>query len=307
MARYHGSELVPQDTRRYVGRTTKRPRKGDISWASTFAPLPADPRCVYPATVLARSVTRPHPNLKVQARHNVADFLATQTEPRYAIRINGLDTPWWEDDLRATVVGGVALASIVVPKVETVGQLELIDAVLGELDPEGFVRTQALIETALGMRDVDLLASSSPRLDTLVLGYADLSASLRRPIGRPANFAWLAVQDRIMLAARCNGLAAMDGPWLKFDDQIAGRQNNRQAVDMGFDGKWAIHPCQVADIHYAFSPSEEEIAAARSVVEAFDLASSEGAAVVAVDGLMIDAPVADAARAVLARVGGPGR
>ncbi|MEA2144400.1 MAG: citrate lyase subunit beta / citryl-CoA lyase, partial [Solirubrobacteraceae bacterium] len=199
--------------------------------------------------------------------------------------------------------------TIVVPKVESPADLAFVERLLdgaeaasGRTSPIG---VQALIETAAGVARLDEIAGASPRLDSLILGYADLSASLGRAAGAGAELdSWRSIQDAVLVAARTHDVAAIDGPYLgiKVDEGFTAAAE--RARDMGFDGKWAIHPAQVAALNALFTPSEEEVEHARAVIAALADAEREGGAgAVALDGQMLDEAVRVAALRVLARAG----
>jgi citrate lyase subunit beta/citryl-CoA lyase len=204
---------------------------------------------------------------KAEARGMVVEALAAGgwAAESVAVRVNPIGSEWFEADL-AAVAGRVG--SIVVPKVE------------GPLSDLG-VPVQALIETALGLERLASIAGSA--VEALILGYADLASSLSRPAGGALEL-WLPVQNAVLVAARAHGLRAIDGPHLDIAADDAFRAAARRARDLGFDGKWAIHPGQLADLNAIFTPSEEEVAHARAVIEALD--RGEGA--VALDGAMVD-------------------
>jgi citrate lyase subunit beta/citryl-CoA lyase len=165
------------------------------------------------------------------------------------------------------------------------------------------MRVQALIENAAGVANVNEIAAASPRLDSLILGYADLSASLGRARGAMAELdSWRAIQDALLVAARANDVSAIDGPYLgvKVDEGFTAAAE--RARDMGFDGKWAIHPAQVAALNELFTPTEEEVEQARAVIDALEAAERDGGAgAVALEGQMLDEAVRVAALRVLAR------
>ncbi|MBA3748433.1 MAG: CoA ester lyase, partial [Solirubrobacterales bacterium] len=164
------------------------------------------------------------------------------------------------------------------------------------------------IETAAGVSRVQEIAGASPRLDGLILGYADLSASLGRAAGAGAELdSWRAIQDQILLAARTHDVVAIDGPYLGVAVDDAFTAAAERARDMGFDGKWAIHPAQVAALNAIFTPTHEEIEHAQAVIDALDEAErSGGAGAVALDGQMLDEAVRVAALRVLARADAAG-
>jgi citrate lyase subunit beta/citryl-CoA lyase len=224
-----------------------------------------------------------------------------------SVRVNAPRTPWCHADIVALASLPNGPASLVVPKVESAGDLAFVERLLdgaeaaaGSVRP---LRVQALIETAAGVSRVQEIAAASPRLDALILGYADLSASLGRARGAGAPLdSWLAIQDQLLLAARTYDLAAIDGPYLGISVDEGFTAAAERARDMGFDGKWAIHPAQVAALNELFTPTAEEVEHARAVVDALGEAErSGGAGAVALDGQMLDEAVRVAALRVLAR------
>ena len=193
------------------------------------------------------------------------------------------------------------------PKVEHVHDLAFADRLLagaeaaaGRTTP---IRLLALIETAAGLAAVAEIARASERLDGLVLGYADLAASLGRPVGAPAPQDWRYAQESVLVAARAAGIQAIDGPHLATRDDDAFRAGVMHARTLGFDGKWAIHPAQLDTLREAFTPSEAEVADAREVLAALDRAAAGGAGAVAAGDQMLDEALALSARRVLARAG----
>jgi citrate lyase subunit beta/citryl-CoA lyase len=240
------------------------------------------------------------PARKIAARNTVADFLAEAGEAtlgRATVRINAVGSPWWRDDLSALAASAPGLRDVVVPKTERAADLIELDAVLGGV-PLGI---QALVETALGVRDLPDLLAASDRIVSVVIGYADLAVDLRRPVGRPANPAWLSVQDRVVVVTRAAGVAPIDGPWFDFRDRDACVAADVHAAALGFDGKWVIHPGQVADVNAAFTPTAEQVERAQAVVAAFDTALASGAGTVGLEGVMLDRPVVESARQVIGR------
>ena len=223
-----------------------------------------------------------------------------------SVRVNAPRTPWCHADIVALASLPSGPASLVVPKVESAGDLAFVERLLDGVEAAACVegmRVQALIETAAGVSRVQEIAAASPRLDALILGYADLSASIGRAAGAAAPLdSWLAIQDQILLAARANDLAAIDGPYLGISVDEGFTAAAERARDMGFDGKWAIHPAQVPALNALFTPSDEEVAHARAVIGALEEAErTGGAGAVALDGQMLDEAVRVAALRVLAR------
>jgi len=238
---------------------------------------------------------------KFAARGIAADILGQGHTKNVVVRINGLDTRWWRDDLAATVNKDVSITGIVVPKAEVVEQLGELEHELEQLEVGLGRRLELhlLIESARGIRDVDRLLAHSKRTTAVILGYADLSVSLQRPLGRPAALTWLPIQNHLLVAARARGVRAIDGPWFDFKDTESCAAANAHAAAFGFDGKWVIHPSQIAGVNAAFSPTAEAVNRARRIVAAFEEVGAD--AVLAVDGAMVDKPVVEAARLVLAR------
>ena len=137
------------------------------------------------------------------------------------------------------------------------------------------VRVQALVETAGGLLRAGAIAAASPRLDSLILGYADLAASLGRPPGSERPELWLHAQETVLVAARASGLQAIDGPYLAIRDADGLRARAEQVRALGFDGKWAVHPEQLAAINAAFTPQAEEFDRASAIVAALEGAEEQ--------------------------------
>jgi citrate lyase subunit beta/citryl-CoA lyase len=250
------------------------------------------------------------PEAKEAARALVVQALASDAYAActVAVRVNQPGTPWCHEDLAALARAPRPPASVVLPKVEGPGDLAFADRLLdgaerGAGHEPPVMRIQALIETAAGLARVLESAAASPRLESLILGYADLSASLGRSAAGARDLdGWRAAQDAVLVAARANGLQAIDGPWLGVAVDEAFTAAAARARDAGFDGKWAIHPSQVAALNELFTPSAEELERARAVIAALDAAErDEGRGAVALDGQMLDEAVRVAALRTLAR------
>lgn len=224
-----------------------------------------------------------------------------------SVRVNGRETPWAAEDLAAVAAAPGPLRSIVLPKAESAEDVAFAAAALEAAEPVRAGRpslgVQALVETALGIARVQEIAAASPRLEALVVGYADLAASLGRTAAGAADVTmWDPVREAVLVAARAHGLQAIDGPYLGLAPDEAFAAAARRACDQGFDGKWAIHPAQVAPLLELYTPSAEEVAQARAVVAALAAAErEEGQGAVALDGRMLDEPVRLAALRVLAQ------
>ena len=246
---------------------------------------------------------------KDEARETVVAALAEPQwqDVRTSVRINAPRTPWCHLDVMALASLPDAPETIVVPKVESPADLAFIERLLdgaeaaaGRDAPMG---VQALIENAAGVAHVTAIAGSSPRLVGLILGYADLSASLGRARGAAAELdSWRAIQDAVLVAARAHDIAAIDGPYLGVKVDEGFRAAAERARDMGYDGKWAIHPAQVAALNELFAPTDDELEHAHAVIAALEDAEREGGrGAVELDGQMLDEAVRIAAQRVLAR------
>jgi len=221
---------------------------------------------------------------------------------RVSVRVNGIETEWAEAELSALSRAPSPPAAIILPKASQ-GAIEQAAAAIRADCP---IQLQALIETADGLLAIEQAAAAARgRLEALVIGYADLAVSLgRTPAGAQSLELWLAVQDRVLTAARANGLRAIDGPFLSLDDQAGLERSATRAAQLGFDDKWAIHPAQIEPIRNAFAPTEPEVEDARAVIEALEAAQRNGAGAARLAGRMLDEPVRLAALRTLARAEG---
>jgi citrate lyase subunit beta/citryl-CoA lyase len=247
------------------------------------------------------------PAAKDEAREAVAAALAEDfAAPSVAVRVNGIGTPWCHLDLAAVAGSAREHVTVVLPKVESAGDLAFADRLLAGAEAAARrqtpVRLLALIETAAGLQAVGGLASE--RLDGLILGYADLAASLGRPGGGQAEPEhWRFAQDALLVAARAAGIQAIDGPHLAIRDDEPFRAAVAHARALGYDGKWAIHPAQLEALREAFTPTEDEVAEARATLAALERAAADGAGAVAAGDRMLDEALAVSARRVLAQAG----
>jgi len=219
---------------------------------------------------------------KEAARANLAGAKARGT---LAVRINGVRTSWWRDDLAAAASADV----IVVPKVESPDEVAAVAELLG-----AGVGLEVQIETARGLVEVERIAAAGAPLEALVFGPGDFAASIGAPvltIGAGASEYALA---RIAVAARAFGLQPVDGPYAVLADLEGLEAAARRALALGFDGKWVIHPDQIEPMNAVFTPSAAEAERARQIVAAADGASS-------VEGEMVDAAAKKLAESVLAR------
>ncbi len=218
------------------------------------------------------------------------------------VRINAVDSGCWKQDLQEVVMPG--LDAVMLPKSGGPGALEAVDACMTRLErarnlPVGGIRLIALIETAQGVENAALLAAASSRLEGLFLGAEDLTADLRckrTREGREIAYA----RSRLVMTAHAAGLSAYDTPFTDVKDDEGAEADARTARAFGFDGKAAISPRHLAGINRAFSPSAEEIAYAREVLDAIAAGKRQGRGAVALHGKMIDAPIVARAGQTLA-------
>jgi citrate lyase beta subunit len=246
------------------------------------------------------------PDKKAEARDTVISAfteLDWRSKPR-TFRMNALDTPYFYRDLIDIVEGSAgAVDLIIVPKVNRPEDVYVVDTLLTQIEAglgmDRHIRLEAQIETAEGLVNCEAIASSSDRLESLIYGPGDYSASVRMPASSiGAMDEWDAVypghryqyvMHRILTAARVAGIRAIDGPFANFRDEEGHRQSCMIARSMGYDGKWCIHPAQIPLTNELFAPSESELEWAQRVIAAYDEANQKGLGAVALDNKMIDA------------------
>jgi citrate lyase subunit beta / citryl-CoA lyase len=230
-----------------------------------------------------------------------------------AIRINGLDTPWCFGDVIEVVTGARdALDVIIIPKVLTAREVWWVDVLLTQLEAQlGLDRPialEALIEEAEGLLNAQQIAKSSSRLEAVIFGAGDLSASLRsrvdgnfQPLGHYPGDYWHAVRMQVLAAARAAGIAAIDAPYPGYQDADGYRREATYASQLGFDGKWAIHPDQVPIAHQVFTPTAGEVEEARAIMADYRRAEADGVGAVGRGGKLVDAALMRHAANVLRR------
>ena len=245
------------------------------------------------------------PPEKEQARKNVIEALRdidwAGKGKTVSVRINGLDTHYMYRDLVDVVEqAGQHLDTILVPKVGVPADLYCVEALVNQIeqakDFDNRIGTEALIETALGMANVEAIAASGGRLEALHFGVADYAASNRaRTVsigGLNPDYPgdqWHFALSRMIVACRAYGLRAIDGPFGDYSDPDGYLDGARRAAALGAEGKWAIHPSQVELANTVFTPPEAEVTKARRIVEELRKAEAEGKGAASVDGKMIDA------------------
>jgi citrate lyase subunit beta/citryl-CoA lyase len=228
---------------------------------------------------------------KEAARAKVVDAVKNQDwgEKVLCVRVNAWDTPWTYGDV-IEVVGnaGERLEEVMLPKVQTPGQVEAMDLLLTQVEknaglPPGHIGIEAQIETAQGLINVTEICAASPRLETVILGPVDFSASMEMPSlagglqipEYPGDY-FHYVFMKILMAGRANGLQVIDGPYVKVRDTEGFRDFCRRAQILGFDGKWALHPDQVTILNEMFSPTQEQFDRAHAILDAYEEATTTG-------------------------------
>src|ERR1041384_7908337 len=233
-----------------------------------------------------------------------------------AFRMNGLDTPWGYRDLIEVVEEiGDRIDIVMMPKAHLPQEVRFVCMLLTQIEhAKGFTRQIGLevqIESAKGFVWLREIAEASPRIQALIFGPGDYSATMQMPVANIGEMdendhlypghRWHAVMHAVVAAARARGLRAVAGPYAGYKDTAGLEKAARIARVMGFDGKQCIHPSQIAVVNRIFSPSAEEIAHAKSVVEAYDEGAKAGRGAIGKDGKMIDYAHIRMARALLSK------
>ena len=245
------------------------------------------------------------PSEKEQARKNAIaalnDIDWRAKGKTVSVRINGLDTHYmYRDVVDVMEQAGSRVDTLLVPKVGVTGDLYMVEAMVNQIEQaKGYttrVGLEALIETALGMANVEAIAQFGGRLEALHFGVADFAASMR---ARTTNIGglnphypgdqWHSAIRRMVVACRAYGLRAIDGPFGDFGDPEGYKDGARRAAALGCEGKWAIHPSQIDLANEVFSPPEAEVIRARRIIEELRKAESMGKGAAQLDGRMIDA------------------
>jgi citrate lyase subunit beta / citryl-CoA lyase len=243
------------------------------------------------------------PDAKEAARRQVADAVKAGGfgKREIFIRVNGIDTPWFSDDMEAAVQA--APDAILIPKISTPQPLDLIGRRLLDMRADKRIRIWAMIETPLAIFNSLALAAQArdfeDRLGGFVMGTNDLAKETRARIvpGRAPMLAWLAT---CMLAARTYGIDILDGVYNNLADAEGFARECVEARDLGFDGKTLIHPNQIDPCNAAFSPTPDEVTQARKIIAAFALPENKGKGVVQVEGRMVELLHAEMAQRTVA-------
>jgi citrate lyase subunit beta/citryl-CoA lyase len=240
------------------------------------------------------------PDAKAAARERACEAAASGAYGRreITVRVNGIDTPWHDDDLRAAA--SAAPDAVVVPKVGSAADVRAVEAALQAAGAPDRTRIWAMLETPAAVLDALSIALASSRLSVLVLGTNDLAKELHATPG-PERQPLLASLQLCVLAARAAGKVILDGVFNDTRDAPGFEAECHQGRSLGFDGKTLIHPSQVEPCNRIFGPAPEELHHAARIIEAFEEAEREGRAVVTVDGRMVENMHVAAARRALAQ------
>ena len=260
------------------------------------------------------------PDDKEQARKNIIQALneIDWGDKTMSVRINGLDTHYmYRDVVDIVEQAGDRLDTILIPKVGTAADVYAVDMMVTQIEEAKGIKEpiglECLIETALGGANVMSIAQSSKRLEALHFGVADYAASMR---ARTTNIGglnpdyqcngaladqWHAALVNMATACRAFGLRAIDGPFGDFNDPDGYRDAAKRVAALGYEGKWAIHPSQIALANEVMSPPEAEVTRARRILEALEEAAKAGKGAAQLDGKMIDIASERMARNVIAQ------
>ena len=262
------------------------------------------------------------PLVKVEARATVISALQEGGfgDRLVTVRVNSPSSPWCRDDIDAVVRQAAGrFDTLLVPKVQTVADVQAITSQLDHLENEcglegGSIKIDIQIEDALGLVNVEAIAASSPRIESLSFGPADFMASINmkslvvglQPTGYVEGDAYHYALMRILVAGRAFGLQVLDGPYLGIKDLDGLRLTSARSSALGFDGKWVLHPDQVEIVNQAFSPAQDDYDHAELILDAYEWHTSaqggaRGAAMLGAE--MID----EASRKMALVIAGKGR
>lgn len=256
------------------------------------------------------------PGAKSAARANI---VAALNEPGWGsqlrvVRVNDWTTEWTFADVITVVEGaGAVLDAILLPKVTDASQVQALDLLLTQLEKAsglevGRIGIEPQIENAMGLRNIDAIATASPRVQTLVFGPADFMASINmrtlvvgeQPEGYDVGDAYHHILMTILLAARAHGIQAIDGPYLQVRDVDGFRRAAGRTAALGFDGKWVLHPDQIDACNEIFSPRQADYDRAELILEAYAFHTSEAGG--ARGAVMLGDEMIDEASAKMAQV-----
>lgn len=243
------------------------------------------------------------PNQKVEARGKVIQALRSLNwgNKTRAIRMNNIETEYaYQDVIEVVEKAGEYLDLIIIPKVKAARDVFWVDTLLTQIESrlkmKKKIALEVLIEEVQALINVEKIAKSSPRLEAIIFGPGDFSASqgvrmttIGGSVTTYPGDIWHYARSKIVVAARAAGIDAIDGPYADFRHPDGYREEATRSVTMGFTGKWAIHPSQIEIANEIYSPTKEEVDRARRLEAAYAKAENEGLGAITFDGVMIDA------------------
>jgi citrate lyase subunit beta/citryl-CoA lyase len=228
------------------------------------------------------------PDAKAAARDRIVAALADGGyAPReVVIRVNGIGTPWFEDDVAAAAGSGAD--GVLVPKVDGPETVRRVDEIMTGAGAPAAMGIWCMLETPIGVLNARETAAASPRLRVLTLGTADLSKELHADLYAPDRLPLLTSIGLCILAARAHGLGVLDAPHFDLEDDAGFERACVQGKAMGFDGKSLLHPKTIAVANQVYGPSADDLVWARRIIDAWRAAAAEGKGVTLVDGKLIE-------------------
>ena len=231
------------------------------------------------------------PIAKPDARKNIVEVLNTGDWGHRVrtVRVNDWTTQWTYKDVIEVVEGaGANLDCIMLPKVQTAAQVQALDTLLTQIETTmgfevGRIGIEAQIENALGLINVDEIATASPRIETIIFGPADFMASINmkslvvgeQPPGYDVGDAYHYILMRLLMAARAHDKQVIDGPYLQIKDLDGFKRVAGRSAALGFDGKWTLHPSQIEVANEVFSPTQQDYDHAENILDAYEYYTSE--------------------------------
>ncbi|HET8933356.1 MAG TPA: CoA ester lyase [Polyangiales bacterium] len=267
--------------------TTIRPRRSVLYMPGSNARALEKSRTLDADSLILDLEDAVSPDAKELARKQVCEAVVAGGfgHREVAIRVNGLDTPWGHEDLKAAAAAKPD--AILVPKISSAAMIQEIEGILEKAGVASHTRLWAMMETPLGILRALEIAGSSKRLAVLVMGTNDIAKELHAA-HVPGRVPMLGSLSMCLLAARAHGLVIVDGVYNDIKNAEGFEAECVQGMQMGFDGKTLIHPSQVEPCNKVFSPSDAELELSRRIITAFDEAKAQGKGVVTVDGRMIE-------------------
>ncbi|NUR08768.1 MAG: CoA ester lyase [Nocardioidaceae bacterium] len=262
------------------------------------------------------------PIAKADARKNIVEVLNTGDwgDRVRTVRVNDWTTQWTYKDVIEVVEGaGANLDCLMLPKVQTAAQVQALDTLLTQIETTmgyevGRIGIEAQIENALGLINVDEIATASPRVETIIFGPADFMASINmkslvvgeQPPGYDVGDAYHYILMRLLMAARAHDKQVIDGPYLQIKDLDGFQRVAGRSAALGYDGKWTLHPSQIEVANEVFSPTQQDYDHAENILDAYEYFTSEqGGAKGAV--MLGDEMIDEASRKMALVISGKGR